>query len=52
MKGGIAEGTVNAFNFIFDMSPAGKGTSRAGEGEACPASRATAIETRTLTRKL
>lgn len=38
MKGGVAHGTVNTFNFIFDVRPAGKGTSKAGQGQTCTVS--------------
>ena len=34
VKRGITQGTVNTFNFIFDVRPAGKGTSQAGQGQA------------------
>ena len=33
VKGGITQGTVNTFNFIFDVRPAGKGSSQAGQGQ-------------------
>ena len=36
VKGGITQGTVNTFNFIFDVRPAGKGTSQAGQGQSGP----------------
>ncbi|WP_234355681.1 hypothetical protein [Enterobacter cloacae] len=33
MKGGITQGTVNTFNFIFDVRPAGKRATKAGQGQ-------------------
>ncbi|WP_407216925.1 hypothetical protein [Enterobacter hormaechei] len=34
LESGIARGTVNPFNFIFDVRPAGQGSSRAGQGQS------------------
>ncbi|MBT1533470.1 hypothetical protein, partial [Enterobacter cloacae] len=33
VKGGITQGTVNTFNFIFDVRPAGKRATKAGQGQ-------------------
>ena len=33
VKRGITQGTVNTFNFIFDVRPAGKGAPQAGQGQ-------------------
>ena len=33
VKGSITQGTVNAFNFIFNVRPAGKGAPQAGQGQ-------------------
>lgn len=33
VKGGITQGTVNTFNFIFDVRPAGKCATKAGQGQ-------------------
>ncbi|WP_426724134.1 hypothetical protein [Enterobacter cloacae complex sp. 339J8] len=33
VKGGITQGTVNTFNFIFDVRPAGKSATKAGQGQ-------------------
>ena len=33
VKGGITQGTVNTFDFIFDVRPAGKGSPQAGQGQ-------------------
>ncbi|BBE76400.1 hypothetical protein MRY16398_56500 [Phytobacter sp. MRY16-398] len=33
MKGGVTEGTVDPFDFIFDVSGTGKGASETGQGE-------------------
>ncbi|EMP7252636.1 hypothetical protein ROB49_004647 [Enterobacter cloacae] len=35
VKGGITQGTVNTFNFIFDVRPAGKRATKAGQGQIC-----------------
>ena len=35
VKGGITQGTVNTFYFIFDVRPAGKGSSQAGQSQGC-----------------
>ncbi len=32
LESGIARGTVNPFNFIFDVRPAGQGSSRGWSG--------------------
>jgi hypothetical protein len=34
MKGSIAQSTIDTFNFIFDVRPAGKGATEAGQGQA------------------
>ncbi len=52
LESGIARGTVNPFNFIFDVRPAGQGSSQLVRVSLAPWVRATAMETRTLTRKL
>ena len=33
LESGIAQGTVNPFNFIFDVRPAGKRATKAGQGQ-------------------
>ena len=33
VKGGVTEGTVDPFDFIFDVSGTGKGASETGQGE-------------------
>ncbi|WP_395301604.1 hypothetical protein V1599_03905 [Enterobacter sp. ECC-175] len=33
MKGRIAQGAIDTFNFVFDMRPAGKVTAKAGQGQ-------------------
>ena len=33
LESGIAQGTVNPFNFIFDVRPAGKSATKAGQGQ-------------------
>lgn len=33
VKGGIAQSTVNTFDFIFNVRPAGKRASQSGEGQ-------------------
>ena len=38
VKGGIAQGTVNTFDFIFNVRPARKGASQAGKSEICTVS--------------
>ena len=35
VKGGIAQGTVNTFYFVFNVRPARKSASQAGQGQSC-----------------
>ncbi len=51
MKGSIAQSTIDTFNFIFDVRPAGRVRPRLVRVRLAPCVRVTAMETRTLIRK-
>lgn len=52
VKGGITQGTVNTFNFILTCALPGRVRPRLVRVRSAPCVRATAMETRTLIRKL